>query len=413
MKADTAHKSGLWRVPFVLAFRNIGRNRRRSIISAASVAFAVLFSTLLQSVQSGVWDNVMDSAIHMQTGYLQLQHRDQQQDPGPDNSFNPAEVAFSRDGIAFVLPRITSFALGSGEHKTRGLMLIGTDFALEDQFSGLRKKLHSGTWPGDVNGVLLGVGAAKYLNLKPGDTLVCLGQGFRGASAVGLFPITGLLDFRISEINDRIVYLPLPLADTFLQLENRVTHIIIEPENPSGYKKLKQKLEASISDSNVVVKDWQDLMPELLEARSIDDGGTRLIQFILYALVTFGMAGTMLMMLRERAFEHAILLSIGTKRSLLGAVLWIETVLLSFFGAIGGMMLAAGPILWFHLNPFQLTGEMAKAYETFGIEPVILASIEPGVFLWQALTIFGISLLLSAYPVRSVYKLSPVKEMHR
>jgi ABC-type lipoprotein release transport system permease subunit len=400
-------------VVFRLALRNIGRNRRRSLITAASVAFAVLFSTLLQSVQRGVWDNVMDSAIHMQTGFLQIQHRDQQQAPGPDNSFHQTGLQLQTNEIAFVLPRITSFALGSGEHKTRGLMLIGTDFALEDRFSGLRKKLHSGTWPDSGTGVLLGVGAANYLNLKPGDTLVCLGQGFRGATAAGLLPIAGLLDFRISEINDRIVYMPLQLADAFLQLENRITHLIIEPENPSSFRKLKKKLRSGLADSTLVVKDWQEMMPELLEARSIDDGGTRLIQFILYALVTFGMFGTLLMMLRERSFENAILLSIGTKRRLLGAVLWIETVLLSLFGALAGMMLAAGPILWFHVHPFQLTGEMAKAYETFGIEPVILTSIAPGVFLWQAITVFGISLVLSVYPVRAVYTLNPVKEMRR
>ncbi|TFH49422.1 MAG: hypothetical protein E4G92_01885, partial [Bacteroidia bacterium] len=130
---------------YQLAWRNLWRNKRRTLITAASVFFAVFFALVMRSFQLGAYDRMFKNAIESYTGYLQLQHKDYFDDPVIDNSFeldlSVTERIISDPNVTAIVPRFESFALAAAGSRTQGVMVLGIDPEGEDQVSGLRGRL--------------------------------------------------------------------------------------------------------------------------------------------------------------------------------------------------------------------------------------------------------------------------------
>lgn len=130
---------------FQLAWRNLWRNKRRTLITAASVFFAVFFALIMRSFQLGAYDRLFKNVIESYTGYLQFQHRDYIDDPVLDNSFEADQSLFEKaesdPNVQAVVPRLESFALGAAGSRTQGVMVMGIDPGGEDEVSGIKEKL--------------------------------------------------------------------------------------------------------------------------------------------------------------------------------------------------------------------------------------------------------------------------------
>jgi ABC-type lipoprotein release transport system permease subunit len=130
---------------FKIAWRNLWRNRRRTIITASSVFFAVFFSVIMRSYQLGSYDHMINSFIQSFTGYLQVQHVRYHDDPLIDNSFeyNDSIVAAIRgiENVVSATPHIESFTLASSGMQTKGVAVIAIDPAMEKNFTDPEGKL--------------------------------------------------------------------------------------------------------------------------------------------------------------------------------------------------------------------------------------------------------------------------------
>ncbi len=128
-----------------LAWRNLWRNRRRTLITAASVFFAVFFALVMRSFQLGTYRQIFMNVVESYSGYLQLQHRDYFDEPVTDNSFelSPAleEQILSDPNADALVPRFEAFALAAAGSTTQGVMVMGVDPEGEDHISGIRNRL--------------------------------------------------------------------------------------------------------------------------------------------------------------------------------------------------------------------------------------------------------------------------------
>ena len=129
------------RTLFKLAYRNIWRSKRRTLITAASIMFAVFFATFMNSFQSGTWDYMMDNVINYHFGYAQVHDKGFWEEQSLDNSmpYHDASLQGLKDlpDMEGVIPRIESFALASNEMNTKGTLVIGIDPEAEDKMTGL------------------------------------------------------------------------------------------------------------------------------------------------------------------------------------------------------------------------------------------------------------------------------------
>ncbi len=128
-----------------LAWKNLWRNKRRTIITAASVFFAVFFALLMRSFQLGAYDRMFRNVIESYTGYLQIQHRDYFDEQVLDNSFELTQPLldkiYSDPNVRTVVPRLESFALAADESRTQGVMVLGIDPEGEEKVTDLKSKL--------------------------------------------------------------------------------------------------------------------------------------------------------------------------------------------------------------------------------------------------------------------------------
>ncbi|MCB0520569.1 MAG: FtsX-like permease family protein [Saprospiraceae bacterium] len=395
-----------------LAWRNLWRNKRRTIISISSVLFAVLFASVISSFQKGTWDHMVDNVVRYYLGYVQIHHKGFWDDRTLENSFEPEAVPASLKSEMAMAPRLESFALASSGEVTRGVLVAGIDPVKEDEMTGLKGRLTAGQYLSmEDTAVLLAEGLGQLLNLGVGDTLIMVSQGYQGRNAAGAYPVKGLVKFGSPELNKQLVLLPLLLARDFYGTGERLTSLAVNLPGREALPEALKILNTELPKDEFEVMGYKQLMPELIEAQELDTAGAMLILWVLYLLIGFGLFGTILMMTRERTYEFGVLTAIGTRHQTLMGMLWSEAMMIGIAGAIAGILVSL-PIVWYlHTYPIQLTGNMAKAYENYGMEPVVKSAFELWIFVKQAIVIFIISTVLTVYPLWYIWRLKPVEAM--
>ncbi len=394
-----------------LAWRNIWRNKRRTLITIASVFFAVILATFMRSMNVGTYARMIENVVGFYTGYIQIQEIDYHDSKSIDNSFFLDDELIgtleNTKGIIGYTPRLETYCLANSGDQSKGVMIIGTDPEKEDHITQLKDKLVDGEYfQSDDQAVLMGAGLAEKLKLNINDTVVLLGQGYHGVTAAGKYPIKGILKFGNPELNKRMIYMPLKEAQ-YMVNGDVLTTIALKIDNNDKLFSIVDALNSKLGE-NIVAKSWEEIIPELKEGIEADEAGGVITIGILYLIITFGIFGTLLMMLAERKREFGVMISIGMKRSRLALIIVTESIILGMMGALTGIILSIPVIVYFYINPLRFTGELAKGYENYGFEPIMMVAIEPKIFLTQALLVFLIMAALSTYPFVKILNLKAI-----
>jgi putative ABC transport system permease protein len=403
---------------FKLAWRNIWRNRRRTFITVASILFAVMLAALMEALQKGAWDNMISNVVNFYYGYVQVHEKGYWDEQSIDKSFAYVDSVKVLEEevpeIKTLIPRVESFALASTPEKTFGVMVVGVDPEKENRMTSLASRISKGAYfeNGDKT-ALMAEGVAKKLEIGVGDTLVLISQGYRGVNSAGKYPVRGLVHFGSPELNNRMVYLPLDEAQWFYGAEGRLTSLALHLEDQDDMLPAVNAVKAKLSTEAYEVMDWEELLPDLVEARTLDSAGNYIVYFILYIIIAFGIYGTILMMTKEREYEFGILVSIGMHRWRLAAVIWMETMMLGLMGALAGILASFPVVYYFYVNPIRFSGDYGQMLEKFGFEPIFPAIFEPRVFVLQAVIVFIITSVLALYPIWKIHRLKPVEAMRR
>lgn len=400
-----------------LAWKNLWRNRSRTLISVAAVFFAVVLSTIAESLKQGVFENLVKNVVSFYTGYIQVHKMGYQQEQILDNSFEDEsrikDAIKSSNNIRVLAPRLEGFALASSEALTKGCLIIGVDPALENDITGLKARLVTGIYLNNRDtGVMVSEGLAKRLKISLQDTVVLIGQGYHGATAAGKYPVKGLLRFGSPQLNDKLLYMPLPVAQEFFSAQQFITSYVLSLHSDKDLNRTAKQVNKQIGDQYEVMT-WEELMPDIKQHIQTDSNNMKVVQGVLYLLIFFGIFSTLLMMMLERKFEMGMLVAIGMKKLKLVQLFLTESVLTVLIGCIAGLIASIPLVYYLKKYPIKIGGETAKAYERFGFEAIFPTSTSSSIFLSQALAVLIIGLVLSLYPVYKVIRLNPVTAMKK
>lgn len=392
-----------------LAWRNIWRKRRRTLITVSAIVFAVILAIVMQSVNRGSYEAMIDRLVRFDTGHLQVQDYRYDAESSLDNTFpydaETRERVLGADArIAHVAPRIQSFMLAANGGVTRGAVVTGLDLEKEDRFNGFRGHLAEGRFfdPGESS-VVLGRGMAERLGLEVGGTLVLIGQGRFGMSASGLFEITGLIEHPIRDLDNHAVYMPLETAQDLFSAEGHLSALLLAVDRERQTERVAAALREALDGTELTVYTWPQRMPELLDLMELDLIGPRFITVVLYIVIGFGFLGTVLTMTLERMREFAVLVSIGMRRGQLAVVILIETLFIGIIGVLVGMA-SAWAILWW-IHPIRVSGTAAQALLDYGFEPYLPMSFAPDQFFPQGFFVFLIALAVFLFPWIKIFRL--------
>ena len=400
-----------------LAWRNIWRNRTRTLITAAAVFFAVVLAVFMQSMQIGAYGKMIENVVGYYTGYVQVHQNGFWDEQILDNSFAFSDSLenqiLAHENVDAVVPRVEGFALSSVGKISQPCRVVGIDPEKEDQLTNLQAKMDTGVYLTSTDqSVVIASGLADKLKVGLGDTLILLGQGYHGVNAAGLYPIKGVVRFGSPDLNKIMVYMPLEVAQQFYGAEEHLTSYALLLNDPEQAEQIAIDLSAQLGDEYEVM-DWMTMLPELIQSIEGDYAGGLLMLGILYMIISFGIFSTLIMMTMERMHEFGILIAIGMKKLKLAWIVLLEIIMLTFLGVLSGSLGALPIVTYFNINPIYMGEEMEKAYEAFGIEAIIPTAIDPNVFLNQVIFVFSITLLLSLYPLVQIYLIKPVTAMNK
>lgn len=400
-----------------LAWRNLWRNRGRTLITMASVFFAVLLSILVSSLQKGVYENIIKDAVNYYSGYIQVHKLNYWDERILENSMVLQKEQLNSlqndPKIKSVSVRLESFVLASHGEKTKGAFLVGIEPEKEAEMILLKEKIISGQYLTDSEeSVMIGQGLANKLQLKLNDTLVLLGQGYHGALAAGKYPVRGILKFALLDLNESFLFMPLVKTQYLFSADNLITSYVIVPRNSNDLDGMKQKLTAQFG-GNYEVHTWKELMPYLDQHIRMCTAGGYIFIAILYILIAFGIFGTLMMMMAERIKEIAMLVSIGMRRRQLGFIILIESIFIVLTGCIFGAITSIPIVYYFKIYPITIGGKLLEAYASFGFGSTLPSSTNPQIFINQTEVVLMIALVLSLYPLVRILTLKPEREMRK
>ena len=398
-----------------LAWRNLWRNKRRTLITVGSIFFGVLLSAYMTSMQEGSYEKMVDMVVKYYSGFMQIHHEEYWENKSINNTFelDPElkKQILNYKEVDYVIPRLESFALASSENLTKGVIVLGISPEKEHQLMSLADRVIKGEYlEKNDNGLIIGEGLAKYLKLGVNDTLVMISQGYHGISAAGKYPIRGLVKHASPELNKMIVFMDLANCQDFFSAENRLSSLVVNVKELDDLHTSLRKIRSELP-SPYSIMSWEEMSPDLVQQIESDRAGGVIMKMIVYIIIGFGILGTIMMMIAERRKEFGVIIAIGMQRKKLAAILFFETIFIGMVGAISGLIVSIPLLIFQHNHPIPLTGKTAQAMENYGFEPFMFFSLEPPVFWQQALTVFIFTVIISVYPIISANKLNLIKAL--
>lgn len=399
---------------FKLAWKNIWRNRRRTLITISAIGFAVMSAVMMRSVNQGMEEKMLESIVKNNMGYIQIHSQGFWDDQQLDNGFYTDEIDLdvlsNIHNVNKVDKKLEAGTLSSFGNYTRGTFIMSYDQTKEIP-EKITNNITAGRFPeAGQSEILMGEELAEYLNLTIGDTVVFFGQGYQGSTAAGLYILSGTIDMHMPELNRVIAYMCMADLQYFLSAPELVTALVIDVEDPDDLDATVAAIQAEIGEDYEVMT-WQEMNPELEQLMQTSESKGWIMNFILYMIITFVMFGTILMATQERKFELGVLLAIGMKKGKSMFMIVFENIIISIIGVIAGVIMASPIAYYFHFNPIQLQGEQAEMMEQMGFEAIIPFSVDPQIALNHASIVLIIALVLILYPIMVIRKLKPVEAM--
>jgi putative ABC transport system permease protein len=400
-----------------LAWRNIWRHPRRTWLTAGAMMFSNLLLVFMISLQFGMYGLMIDNSLQTFTGHLQIQAPDYIDDkkmrqtvPDIQPLAQSMRVQMNTERIA---ARATAFALASSEERSYGIAVFGVEPEFEPGVSTIPGLIKQGRFLQDPNAaeVVIGAALARNLRVDIGDELTLLGSGRDGSFAAAVVTIIGLFDSGIADFDRSIVEVPLNYFQDTFYMEGSGHQVVFNTPEIDSVPMLKQKVESLLpADEDLVVHDWDELMPGLQQAIKADMSSAFFMYGVLVVLVAFSVLNTQLMSVLERTREFGIVMALGLTPGRLGRLVILETAIMGMIGLIFGALLGGIFTWWFSVNGFSYPG-MEEMAAKFNLPARFYPQVTPLSLFAGPAVVFVFTILAAVYPALRLNRLHPVEAM--
>lgn len=367
-----------------LAWRNIWRNKKRSLIIISAIAVGLCCGLFSSAAMFGLWDSMINTTIDRDLGHFQIHSKSFEDEKLVTDTIPDFENILSTLNtikyVTGVTSRILIEGMASSATTSNGVRILGINPETEKKVTTVYRHIIKGSYFGETwkNQIVIGEKLADNLGLREKSKIILGFQGIDGSIIYGAFRVTGIFRTESSIFDKSNVFI---IEDDLLKLINSdkisneiVVRLSSVQQVDSVYIPIKNEY------SNLSVKYWGELAPELkFYYQSVVLQSNIFVGIILFALL-FGITNTMLMSVMERVREFGVLMAVGMKRSRVFFMIIIETVSLSFIGGIIGLILALILI------------------EYFGSVGINLSAFTEGLSQWSLGTQLYTSLPFSFYP---------------
>ncbi|MCL5994792.1 MAG: ABC transporter permease [Chloroflexi bacterium] len=399
---------------FKMAFRNLGRNRRRSFFSALALGIGLALLLLMASVLAGEMRGSMDSSIKLQSGHLQVRAKSYDENKTSlaweDLIESPNQVATqiaSLQPVQVATPRLFASGIVASGDQSAGVRIIGIDPPSEAN-APYREGLVSGTFlnAGDREGILMGQTLADKLGLKAEDQINLLVNTSNGDVDEQPFVIRGIFSTHTPAFDQSVVFMPLAKAQTIALAENHasIIFVLLKDREQTG------AVAAALQSSAYQIATWEQMNQLLVQTEQFSSAYMALLYLIILAITATVIINTLIMAVFERTREIGILSAIGMKSSRIMAMVFAESSLLAIGGiaiglVVGGLMVAYATQYGFYI------GTIAGSVSGMLLSDRIYAYLTLNDAVTLSITAFVVTLLAALYPAMLAARMEPVEAL--
>ncbi|MCX8093810.1 MAG: FtsX-like permease family protein [Candidatus Goldbacteria bacterium] len=356
---------------FKIAFRNVLRNKRRSILNILSFSVCVLTILYGFGLLKGQFDAMFEKMINIKAGHLKIYNKNFTDEkrtlPLDLNIKNPQEVINAIKGIPhfkYASPRILHPGIVSNGRKKVNVIIHGVDFDTEKNIVITFNSINGDMPSMDSAQVLIGKKLADILEIKKGDNILLYSQTLYNANNLVDATISGLYSIGFDAMEKIDFYIPYNFAQEFFDMKDKATEIIVRLDKTENVQVAKKYIDDIIKRKfpELVVLDWKEENPELIETARVKYRTFSFMAMILLFLSFFIIMNTMTMSVIERTPEIGTLRAIGFNRNQILMMFLSEAFLLSVFGAIVGFIISAPLIYYLNVYGIQLDPQAYTGY---------------------------------------------------
>ena len=398
-----------------LAFRNLWRNRRRTLLTLSAMVVSAALLILSLGIFSGMFEDMLSSATEQYHGHMVLAHHDyhlrrdmyahQPQDIAEKLQLN------NEPEIRGISPRLRSFGLLSVAERSQPIELLGILPDQERQVTSLHTQLLTGKYPDnhDSDGAMIGQGLARKLGLKIGDELVFVTQAADGSIGNDLLYVTGIFATGDSRQDNSLVLAPLAWVQAVMALPGRIHEVSFRVSEPMRAAELAQKLATNLPDG-IELLDWGELLPEMRDVIATYDVSRMIFVTILYLATGLGILNTFFMSVMERTCEFGVLMAQGMRPWAIRGLVILETFLLGCIALAIGLTGGAAMTLYMQQVGIDLSDYITPVTYAGGtILPRLHAVFDGDNFLVPAAMLLFICVLAGFLPANRAARLDPVQ----
>ena len=397
-----------------IAFRNIFRQKRRTILTALAMAVGFTLLSLTIGLSDGAYGNIIAMFTRNRIGHIQVHREGYLDKPSIYKTINNVSAvgeAIQRTaGVEAWTPRVYGAGLGSVGEKSTVVQVIGVDVVRETQATRFDNKLIEGNTLAAIasHEAVIGKGLAKILSAKIGNEIVIFSQGADGSIANDLYKIVGIAESG-DDITDRVAcYLHIKDAQELFVLDGRVHKIVVIVSNINHVAKITSTIEASLNDATLDVAPWQEVAKSFYRAMRTDQQGDAISRLVIMLIVAIGVLNTVLMSVLERTREYGVLKAVGTKP---GQIFWLvvcEVVIIALGSICVGALL--GVLVNYLLSIYGITYPEAITYGGMKFK-TLYAEVNIRSLYIPAITVMLSATVVSLFPAIKAARIMPAKAM--
>lgn len=397
-----------------IAFRNIFRQKRRTVLTALAMIVGFTLSSVFIGWSDGAYSDIISMFTRNRIGHIQVHRAGYLDKPSLydviDSYESIGEKIARVEGVEAWSPRIYSAGLGSVGDKTMGVQIIGVDVEREVKATRFDRKITSGAMFSDAASreAILGVGLARILKADVGREIVLVTQGADGAIANDLYKIIGIAESGDKATDRMACYLHINDAQDLLVLDGRVHEIAVIAEALDRVPKITAAIEAQINDTTLEVSPWQVVAKSFYRAMQADRQGDLIGRMIIMLIVAIGVLNTVLMSVLERTREYGVLKAMGTKPRQIFGVVVAEVTFIALGSIFIGALFGAG--LNYLLSIYGIS--MPQEFSYGGIVfQTMYAAVTVRSLAIPAVTVLVSAVLVSLFPALRAARIAPAGAM--
>ena len=397
-----------------IAFRNIFRQKRRTILTALAMIVGFTLSSVFIGWSDGAYGNIIAMFTRNRIGHIQVHREGYLDKPSLYKTISEysavGKAIQTIAGVEAWTPRVFGAGLGSVDEKSTTVQIFGVDVARETKATQFDKKVIEGRVLDKTpsHEAVIGKGLATTLSATLGSEIVIFSQGADGSIANDVYTIVGIVESGDDTTDRMTCYLNLKDAQELFVLEGRIHEIVVTVSRVNQVPNITRAIETRLNDSTLHVAPWQEVAKSFYRAMQADKQGDSVGRIVIMLIVAIGVLNTVLMSVLERTREYGVLKAVGTKPTQIFRLVICEVFIIALGSICVGALL--GVLTNYLLSIYGITLPEEFTYGGIKFE-TMYAEVNARSLIIPAITVLLSATVVSLFPAIKAARIMPAKAM--